>query len=104
MTPLPAASLFDPFALKDVTLRNRIAVSPMCQYSAEEGVINDWHYAHLAGLARGGAGLVVAEATAVSPEGRITPGCAGLWSDRQRLFAECEPEKRTGRCGLSAFR
>jgi 2,4-dienoyl-CoA reductase-like NADH-dependent reductase (Old Yellow Enzyme family) len=48
MTPLPAASLFDPFALKDVTLRNRIAVSPMCQYSAEEGVINDWHYAHLA--------------------------------------------------------
>jgi NADPH2 dehydrogenase len=83
MTPLPAASLFDPFALKDVTLRNRIAVSPMCQYSAEEGVINDWHYAHLAGLARGGAGLVVAEATAVSPEGRITPGCAGLWSDRQ---------------------
>ncbi|HEY9548451.1 MAG TPA: NADH:flavin oxidoreductase/NADH oxidase, partial [Kiloniellaceae bacterium] len=76
-------SLFDPFSLKDVTLRNRIAVSPMCQYSAVEGVANDWHHAHLAGLARGGAGLVVAEATAVSPEGRITPGCTGLWTDRQ---------------------
>ncbi|MEE2691269.1 MAG: NADH:flavin oxidoreductase/NADH oxidase [Pseudomonadota bacterium] len=75
------AGLFDPFTLKDATLRNRIAVSPMCQYSAKDGFINDWHYAHLAGLARGGAGLVVAEATAVSPEGRITPGCAGLWSD-----------------------
>jgi len=73
--------LFDPFTLKQTTLRNRIAVSPMCQYSAEDGFINDWHYPHLAGLARGGAGLVVAEATAVSPEGRITPGCAGLWSD-----------------------
>jgi 2,4-dienoyl-CoA reductase-like NADH-dependent reductase (Old Yellow Enzyme family) len=77
------ASLFDPFTLKDVTLKNRIAVSPMCQYSAENGVINGWHHAHLAGLARGGSGLVIAEATAVSPEGRITPGCAGLWSDAQ---------------------
>ncbi|MEQ8935686.1 MAG: NADH:flavin oxidoreductase/NADH oxidase, partial [Amphiplicatus sp.] len=73
--------LFDPFTLKQTTLRNRIAVSPMCQYSATDGFINDWHYAHLAGLARGGAGLVVAEATAISPEGRITPGCAGLWLD-----------------------
>lgn len=77
------ASLFEPFTLKDVTLRNRIAVSPMCQYSAEDGVINTWHHAHLASLARGGSGLVIAEATAVSPEGRITPGCAGLWSDAQ---------------------
>ncbi|NIA71606.1 NADH:flavin oxidoreductase/NADH oxidase [Pelagibius litoralis] len=77
------SSLFDPFTLKDVTLRNRIAVSPMCQYSAEDGVINAWHYTHLDSLARGGAGLVIAEATAVSPEGRITPGCAGLWSNRQ---------------------
>ncbi len=77
------SSLFTPFTLKDVTLRNRIVVSPMCQYSAEDGVINDWHHVHLAGLARGGAGLVVAEATAVSPEGRITPGCAGIWNDEQ---------------------
>ena len=77
------ASLFDPFKLKGVTLRNRIAVPPMCQYTAEEGVINDWHRVHLAGIARGGAGLLIVEATAVSPEGRITPGCAGLWSDAQ---------------------
>ena len=76
-------TLFDPFALKGVTLRNRIAVSPMCQYSAEDGVINDWHRVHLATLARGGSGLVIAEATAVSPEGRITPYCPGLWNDEQ---------------------
>lgn len=77
------SSLFTPFRLKDVELRNRIVVSPMCQYEAEDGVINDWHHVHLAGLARGGAGLVIAEATAVSPEGRITPGCAGIWTDEQ---------------------
>ncbi len=76
-------SLFEPFKLKDVTLRNRIAVPPMCQYSAEDGLINDWHRAHLTGLARGGAGLVIVEATAVSPEGRITPGCTGIWTDEQ---------------------
>jgi 2,4-dienoyl-CoA reductase-like NADH-dependent reductase (Old Yellow Enzyme family) len=77
------ASLFEPFPLKDVVLKNRIVASPMCQYSATDGLINNWHYAHLAGLARGGSGLVIAEATAVSPEGRITPGCAGLWTDAQ---------------------
>ncbi|KAG8154575.1 NADH:flavin oxidoreductase/NADH oxidase [Burkholderia catarinensis] len=77
------SALFEPFKLKDVTLRNRIAVPPMCQYVAEDGVVNDWHHVHLAGIARGGAGLVIAEATAVSPEGRITPGCAGLWNDAQ---------------------
>ncbi|KTR03992.1 NADH:flavin oxidoreductase [Aureimonas ureilytica] len=77
------SSLFTPFRLKDVELRNRIVVSPMCQYSADEGLINDWHHVHLAGLARGGSGLVIAEATAVAPEGRITPGCAGLWTDEQ---------------------
>src|SRR6266545_4884991 len=76
--PLPG--LFDQFTLKGVTLRNRIGVSPMCQYSAIDGVPNDWHHVHLASLARGGAGLVNVEATAVSPEGRITPGCAGLWN------------------------
>ena len=77
------SSLFEPFKLKDVTLRNRIAVPPMCQYTAQDGLINDWHQAHLTGLARGGAGLVIVEATAVSPEGRITPGDTGLWSDEQ---------------------
>ncbi len=76
-------TLFDPFTLKGVTLRNRIAVSPMCQYSAEDGLVNDWHRVHLAGLARGGSGLVVVEASAVSPEGRITPGDLGLWNDAQ---------------------
>jgi 2,4-dienoyl-CoA reductase-like NADH-dependent reductase (Old Yellow Enzyme family) len=75
------ATLFDPFTLKSITLKNRIAVSPMCQYLADDGVINDWHHVHLASLARGGSGLVVVEATAVSPEGRITPGCLGIWSD-----------------------
>jgi 2,4-dienoyl-CoA reductase-like NADH-dependent reductase (Old Yellow Enzyme family) len=77
------SALFEPYTLKDVTLRNRIAIPPMCQYMAEEGVVNDWHHVHLAGLARGGAGLLVVEATAVAPEGRITPGCAGIWTDEQ---------------------
>ncbi|MBS0544106.1 MAG: NADH:flavin oxidoreductase/NADH oxidase [Proteobacteria bacterium] len=77
------SSLFEPFKLKDVTLRNRIAVPPMCQYMATDGVANDWHRVHLASLGRGGAGLVIVEATAVSPEGRITPACLGLWNDGQ---------------------
>ena len=74
-------SLFDPLKLRDVTLRNRIAVSPMCQYSAEEGAPTNWHLVHLGSRAIGGAGLVMAEATAVVPAGRISPGCTGLWSD-----------------------
>lgn len=74
-------ALFQPFTLKDVTLRNRIAIPPMCQYMAEDGIVNDWHQVHYAGMARGGAGLVVVEATAVAPEGRITPNCTGIWSD-----------------------
>ena len=76
-------SLFSEFTLKDITLKNRIAVSPMCQYSADEGVPNDWHLVHLGARAIGGASLVIAEATAVSPEGRITPGCTGIWNERQ---------------------
>lgn len=75
------SKLFSPFQLKDVTLRNRIAVPPMCQYSAVDGGVTDWHLPHYASLARGGAGLVIVEATAVSPEGRITPACTGIWSD-----------------------
>jgi len=74
--------LFQPLTIKSITLRNRIGVSPMCQYSSEDGLANDWHLVHLGARAAGGAGLVIAEATAVSPEGRITPGCAGLWADR----------------------
>lgn len=75
------SALFTPYSLKDVTLRNRIAIPPMCQYSATDGFANDWHQAHYAGMARGGAGLVIVEATGVSPEGRITPACLGLWDD-----------------------
>lgn len=75
--------LFDPLTLRDVTLRNRIAVSPMCQYSAEAGRANDWHLVHLGSRAVGGAGLVVFEATAVEPRGRISPGDLGLWDDGQ---------------------
>jgi 2,4-dienoyl-CoA reductase-like NADH-dependent reductase (Old Yellow Enzyme family) len=74
--------LFQPLIIKSVTLRNRIGVSPMCQYSSDDGVANDWHLVHLGSRAVGGAGLVIAEATAVSPEGRITPGDAGIWSDK----------------------
>jgi NADPH2 dehydrogenase len=75
--------LFSPLTLGGVTLRNRIVASPMCQYSADDGLANAWHRAHYPALARGGAGLVFVEATAVSPEGRITPGCLGLWNDAQ---------------------
>jgi 2,4-dienoyl-CoA reductase-like NADH-dependent reductase (Old Yellow Enzyme family) len=74
--------LFSPLTIRSVTLRNRIGVSPMCQYSAEDGVANEWHFVHLGSRAVGGAGLVIAEATAVAPEGRITPGCLGLWADQ----------------------
>lgn len=77
------SALFSSFRLKDVTLRNRIAIPPMCQYSAQDGLVNDWHEVHYASLGRGGAGLVIVEATGVAPEGRITPACLGLWNDQQ---------------------
>lgn len=76
-------ALFTPFCLRTVTFPNRVGVSPMCQYSAEDGFANDWHLVHLGARAAGGAGLVIAEATAVSPEGRISPGDLGLWDDAQ---------------------
>jgi 2,4-dienoyl-CoA reductase-like NADH-dependent reductase (Old Yellow Enzyme family) len=74
--------LFQPLTIKSVVLRNRIGVSPMCQYSSQDGVADDWHLVHLGSRAVGGAGLVIAEATAVSPEGRISPGDAGIWGDK----------------------
>ena len=77
------SALFSPFQLKDARLRNRIAVPPMCQYQAVDGFATDWHLPHYAGMARGGAALVIVEATAVSPEGRISPACLGLWRDEQ---------------------
>ena len=80
MTP---PHLFSPFTLKGVTLRNRIGVSPMCQYSSEDGRATDWHLVHLGARALGGAGLIIAEATAVTADGRISPQDAGLWNDTQ---------------------
>jgi 2,4-dienoyl-CoA reductase-like NADH-dependent reductase (Old Yellow Enzyme family) len=75
------AALFQEFRLKDVVLRNRIAVSPMCQYSSDNGFPNDWHLVHLGSRAVGGAGLVMVEATAVTPEGRISPADSGIYLD-----------------------
>ncbi|MGZ6131463.1 MAG: oxidoreductase, partial [Myxococcaceae bacterium] len=73
--------LFDPLALRSVTLPNRVGVSPMCEYSSEDGFANDWHLVHLGSRAVGGAGLVMVEATAVEARGRITPRDLGLWKD-----------------------
>jgi len=75
------SALFSPLSIKNITLKNRIVVSPMCQYSALDGFTNDWHLVHLGSRAIGGAGLIIAEATSVSPEGRITPGDTGIWKD-----------------------
>ncbi|MBW6460540.1 MAG: oxidoreductase, partial [Bacteroidales bacterium] len=71
--------LFSSLQIKNITFRNRIAISPMCQYMAEEGFATDWHLVHYGSRAIGGAGLIIQEATAVSPEGRITSGDVGLW-------------------------
>jgi len=80
--PNPGESkLFTPLQLRGVTLRNRIAMSPMCQYSSEDGFATDWHLAHYGARAVGGVGLIIAEATGVTPEGRITPNCLGVWKD-----------------------
>jgi len=77
----PPPPIFTPFTLRGMRLDNRIVVSPMCQYSAKDGVPQDWHLVHLGSRALGGAGLVISEMTNVSPEGRITYGCAGMWGD-----------------------
>ncbi len=78
--------LFSPLTIKNISLKNRIAVSPMCQYSAEDGFANDWHLVHLGSRAVGGAALIIQEATAVSAEGRISPGDLGIWSDEHIPF------------------
>ena len=78
-TPL----LFNPLSLRDVILPNRIVVSPMCMYSALDGCATSWHHIHLGSLACSGCGLILLEATAVEPRGRITPECLGLWGDAQ---------------------
>ena len=84
--------LLSPLSIREITFRNRIAMSPMCQYSAEEGMANDWHLVHLGSRAVGGAALVMVEATAVTRDGRISPGDMGLWSD-----AHIEPLARIAR-------
>ncbi|MFI8002956.1 NADH:flavin oxidoreductase/NADH oxidase [Streptomyces sp. NPDC086010] len=82
------SALFEPYTLRSVTIPNRVWMAPMCQYSAEAsgqdaGTVNDWHFAHYAARAVGGTGLVLTEATAISPEGRISPADLGIWNDRQ---------------------
>ncbi|MFE7127018.1 NADH:flavin oxidoreductase/NADH oxidase [Streptomyces sp. NPDC057617] len=82
------SALFEPYTLRSLTIPNRVWMAPMCQYSADEagpdaGVPNDWHFAHLAARAAGGTGLILTEATAVSPEGRISPADLGIWNDTQ---------------------
>lgn len=75
------AKLFEPLSIRSVTLKNRIVVSPMCEYSSVDGFANDWHLVHLGSRATGGAGLIITEACAVSPEGRISPADLGIWKD-----------------------
>jgi len=78
---VPEVDLVSPLKIRDVVVRNRIVVSPMCQYCAEDGLASDWHLVHLGSRAVGGAGMVFVEATAVTPEGRISPGDMGIWSE-----------------------
>ena len=73
--------LFSPLKIRDLTLANRLVISPMCQYSAGDGIANDWHMVHLGKFAQGGAGVVFTEAAAVQRRGRITHGDLGIWSD-----------------------
>jgi 2,4-dienoyl-CoA reductase-like NADH-dependent reductase (Old Yellow Enzyme family) len=101
--------LFDKLKIRDLTLNNRIVVSPMCQYSSPDGFATDWHLVHLGSRAVGGAGLVFTEATAVTPEGRISPWDLGIWKDEHiemlarvtRFIREQGGQTRhaTGPCG-----
>ncbi len=94
-TPL----LFQPIELRGVRLRNRIVISPMCQYSAQDGHVTDWHLVHLGKFAQGGAGVVFVEATAVERRGRITHGDTGIWDDAHiaGLAANCQVRQEPGR-------
>lgn len=80
------SKLFEPLTIRSIQFKNRIVVSPMCEYSSEDGFANDWHFVHLGSRAVGGAGLIITEATAVSPEGRITPDDLGIWKDEHVDF------------------
>ena len=79
----PAVPMFQPFRLREMVLENRVVVAPMDTYSARDGIPGDWHLVHYGARATGGAGLVFTEMTCISPETRITLGCAGLWNDEQ---------------------
>lgn len=76
--------LFTPFTIKNLELKNRVVMPPMCQYSATDGVPNDWHFVHYTSRAIGGVGLIIVEMTNIAPNGRITPNCLGLWNDEQQ--------------------
>ena len=81
--------LNQPYTLKNLTLRNRVVMPPMCQYAAQDGMPNDWHKVHYTARAIGGVGLIIVEMTNVAPNGRISPNCLGLWNDEQRdVFKE----------------
>ncbi|SMC47377.1 bifunctional salicylyl-CoA 5-hydroxylase/oxidoreductase [Rhizobium sp. RU36D] len=96
--------MFTPYTVRDVTLQNRIVVSPMAMYSAKDGLIDDFHMVHLGARAMGGAGLVFAEMTCVSPDARITPGCLGLWNDEQmegwKRFVDFAHSKSSAKVGI----
>ena len=77
--------LFTPITFRNIELKNRIVMSPMCMYSAEDGVANDFHFVHYGSRAQGGAGLIIVEATGVEPRGRITNKCLGIWNNEQAL-------------------
>ena len=99
-----APAMFQPVTIGDLALKNRVIVSPMDMYSAEDGMPNDFHLVHLGSKALGGAGLVMTEMVCVSPEGRITPGCTGLWNDDQRdayrAITDFVHTRSTGKIGL----
>ena len=95
--------LFSEWKLRGVTLPNRIGVSPMCQYSCADGFANDWHFAHLAARAVGGAGLVFTEAAAVTPEGRISPEDLGVWSEKHSSRWSASPASSTPKARSPAF-
>src|ERR1035437_450194 len=76
------AHLFEPLKLRDIVLTNRIGIPPMCQYSAHDGMAADWHFVHYGSLAVGGAALMIIEATAITPEGRVRSGDFGIWDDK----------------------
>ncbi|MHC2401089.1 2,4-dienoyl-CoA reductase-like NADH-dependent reductase (Old Yellow Enzyme family) [Bradyrhizobium barranii subsp. barranii] len=96
------SALFSPIKLRGLTLKNRVVVSPMCQYSADDGVATDWHFTHINNLALSGASMFCIEATHVEAIGRITPGCLGLYSDAceaalKQILSSVRKHSTTGR-------